>query len=420
MVRVYVQSKRECPSDAVLRTGEKGALYYVPDERGSSSEVGGNVNTFESLLDGLSKQEDDPCWEGYTMVGMKEENGEMVPNCVPEEDAKAAFEDFREKAASRVYIGSPQDVPQQLDVMEDESGMYYEVDSITDDLGELTEEALEEFIEYFQSNQETYESAGQSDDNLRQDIEDSIAEVEQELMTRDYKFRIGKSKVYVDSPEEVPDQYQVQTSDNGVIYYETESSPEYENVWDDMSDDELEDVYDYALNEIGDEETADSVAQEMEDRGLESPIPDFEDMGKQAEIREGLTWQETVRIDEVDMDEGEVTMMDHLSGSTWVEDVEDVENKLELLPEQDHDWVYDLVAGHYAEMEPEDVHEVLHEAVGMEVDRQDVAAGESKAQRVYVGKESEVPAGHDVHKEDGNIFYYKREPEYRDKFIEEN
>lgn len=328
MVRVYVQSKRECPSDAVLRTGEKGALYYIPDERGSSSEVGGNVNTFESLLDGLSKQEDDPCWEGYTMVGMKEENGEMVPNCVPEEDAKAAFEDFREKAASRVYIGNPQDVPQQLDVMEDESGMYYEVDSITDDLGELTEDALEEFIDYFQSNQETYESAGQSDDNLRQDIEDSITEVEQELMTRNTE--------------------------------------------------------------------------------------------KQAEIREGLTWQETVRIDEVDMDEGEVTMMDQLSGSTWVEDVEDVENKLELLPEQDHDWVYELVAGHYAEMEPEDVHEVLHEEVGMEVDRQDVAAGENKAQRVYVGKESEVPAGHEVHKEDGNIFYYKREPEYRDKFIEEN
>jgi len=63
---------------------------------------------------------------------------------------------------------------------------------------------------------------------------------------------------------------------------------------------------------------------------------------------------------------------------------------------------------------------VLHEAVGMEVDRQDVAAGESKASRVYVGSESEVPAGHDVHKEDGELFYYKREPKSRDKFIEEN
>ena len=36
---------------------------------------------------GLEKQDDDPCWEGYVQVGMKEgEDGEMVPNCVPEED----------------------------------------------------------------------------------------------------------------------------------------------------------------------------------------------------------------------------------------------------------------------------------------------------------------------------------------------
>jgi len=33
--------------------------------------------------------EEDPCWEGYTMVGKKtDENGNEVPNCVPEEDAE--------------------------------------------------------------------------------------------------------------------------------------------------------------------------------------------------------------------------------------------------------------------------------------------------------------------------------------------
>ena len=31
--------------------------------------------------------EDDPCWEGYTQVGMKtDENGNRVPNCVPDDD----------------------------------------------------------------------------------------------------------------------------------------------------------------------------------------------------------------------------------------------------------------------------------------------------------------------------------------------
>jgi len=34
--------------------------------------------------------EEDPCWDGYTMVGMKTENGRQVPNCVPDEDVPDA------------------------------------------------------------------------------------------------------------------------------------------------------------------------------------------------------------------------------------------------------------------------------------------------------------------------------------------
>lgn len=26
---------------------------------------------------------DDPCWEGYEMIGKKEKDGKEVPNCVP-------------------------------------------------------------------------------------------------------------------------------------------------------------------------------------------------------------------------------------------------------------------------------------------------------------------------------------------------
>lgn len=29
------------------------------------------------------KKQSDPCWEGYTQVGMKTKNGKKVPNCVP-------------------------------------------------------------------------------------------------------------------------------------------------------------------------------------------------------------------------------------------------------------------------------------------------------------------------------------------------
>lgn len=27
--------------------------------------------------------DDEPCWEGYEMVGMKKDKGRSVPNCVP-------------------------------------------------------------------------------------------------------------------------------------------------------------------------------------------------------------------------------------------------------------------------------------------------------------------------------------------------
>jgi len=42
------------------------------------------------VLAGKELDEDDPCWEGYTMVGMKEQNGREVPNCVPDDDVPDA------------------------------------------------------------------------------------------------------------------------------------------------------------------------------------------------------------------------------------------------------------------------------------------------------------------------------------------
>jgi hypothetical protein len=33
-------------------------------------------------------KDEDPCWDGYRMVGYKMKNGKKVPNCVPIEDGK--------------------------------------------------------------------------------------------------------------------------------------------------------------------------------------------------------------------------------------------------------------------------------------------------------------------------------------------
>jgi hypothetical protein len=31
----------------------------------------------------IKEEEENPCWDGYEMVGMKEKDGKEVPNCVP-------------------------------------------------------------------------------------------------------------------------------------------------------------------------------------------------------------------------------------------------------------------------------------------------------------------------------------------------
>lgn len=56
------------------------------------SDVLSDLNEDEEQLN-----EDDPCWEDYTMVGMKtDENGNEVPNCVPDDEA----ENYQEESAS--------------------------------------------------------------------------------------------------------------------------------------------------------------------------------------------------------------------------------------------------------------------------------------------------------------------------------
>jgi Mg2+ and Co2+ transporter CorA len=52
----------------------------------------------EDEIDEAKKMDDNPCWEGYVMVGTKLKDGKEVPNCVPEEDVT---EEMRE-AVSRI------------------------------------------------------------------------------------------------------------------------------------------------------------------------------------------------------------------------------------------------------------------------------------------------------------------------------
>ena len=65
------------------------AICHAQQNRGELDL--GDDPSDDDLYRAAIKAQDDPCWDGYTMVGMKRgENGEPVPNCVPDEDVEDA------------------------------------------------------------------------------------------------------------------------------------------------------------------------------------------------------------------------------------------------------------------------------------------------------------------------------------------
>jgi len=41
-----------------------------------------------------AKQDGDPCWKGYEMIGMKKKGGKEVPNCVKKEESVKSFKEM--------------------------------------------------------------------------------------------------------------------------------------------------------------------------------------------------------------------------------------------------------------------------------------------------------------------------------------
>ena len=56
------------------------------------------------------KRKDDPCWDGYQQIGMKDKGGKKVPNCVPEEEVpEGKMSDAQKKKREELVIGMKKD-----------------------------------------------------------------------------------------------------------------------------------------------------------------------------------------------------------------------------------------------------------------------------------------------------------------------
>ncbi len=60
------------------RKNNEKAIKDMKKTKGYSDMVKAARKHFEEVI-----KEEDPCWKGYTQVGMKKKNGKEVPNCVP-------------------------------------------------------------------------------------------------------------------------------------------------------------------------------------------------------------------------------------------------------------------------------------------------------------------------------------------------
>ena len=160
---------------------------------------------------------------------------------------------------NRRYISDPSEAPEWANVQEgqrggyyydpqeslglDESEMYtlaeesvldlnpddypseeYMVDDVEDGMMDMIEDELD--VDFMELDDDTYDQLtsalrGYAEETVDDAfmIENTEKSIEERVRER---FNVGKSRVYVDSPEDVPDQYEDQTSERGAVYYDTD------------------------------------------------------------------------------------------------------------------------------------------------------------------------------------------------------
>ena len=72
-----------------LRAGKKVQESTAKPDFLDLDKDGNKKEPMKKASSSMKKEDADPCWKGYKMVGMKDKNGRKVPNCVPGEGVPA-------------------------------------------------------------------------------------------------------------------------------------------------------------------------------------------------------------------------------------------------------------------------------------------------------------------------------------------
>jgi len=87
---VFWQAPNGC--EIIAHETEEGGLCrfaVLPDGAVTPEKASLGIQSTPIDPEHLEFSADGPCWDGYKQVGMKEKDGKMVPNCVPDNEASA-------------------------------------------------------------------------------------------------------------------------------------------------------------------------------------------------------------------------------------------------------------------------------------------------------------------------------------------
>jgi len=80
-------------SDEVGVISTLGANYVIV-ETAEGKKLRKWLDAVELIENKEAKQDGDPCWKGYEMIGMKKKGGKEVPNCVKKEESVKSFKEM--------------------------------------------------------------------------------------------------------------------------------------------------------------------------------------------------------------------------------------------------------------------------------------------------------------------------------------
>jgi hypothetical protein len=110
-----VHGTHKCPSGDV--TSESNVVR----------DANGNVYVeFIDLIKPGSIEEENPCWKGYTQIGMKTKNGKQVPNCVPLKKGVKQAKGYKKESVDEA-VRIPSQTGNNLSVTLSWRGKYYNV-----------------------------------------------------------------------------------------------------------------------------------------------------------------------------------------------------------------------------------------------------------------------------------------------------